>query len=656
MNGKAKFINTIGFRLIGFLILMVLAVLTLLRIFGGGMVKQFYHYYYMMVLNEAHGLAIQIHEMDALPEEQLSMLGEDFKIICDENNIMAIYLVKVVDGGESGQCIAMSINGTVNEGLEDYEYSDYEKEIGTGKKSENLFTYETQKNGRQMVYLEGIYNENGECKYILGLSVAMEDYDEMSQTLFLRIYGPFTLVLLISFGIVFIFLRVKVTHRLSVLSGRMVEFSQTDESRQLSYTPLPEKGKDEIAIASSSFNQMASNLIKYVEETKENEIRLAHSEAENKISYQIQQGFLPKKEICNSFVSMSGMMKPARYVGGDFYTYELLEDGTAFMAIGDVSGKGVSAALMMSSVITALKMNAQGNKTPAQILDIVNRHVYQNNPENMFVTIFVAIYDYRTGMLTYSNAGHNPPYLVGDSGIRKLDDNRNLLIGLFDDAEYVDSVIQPQIGERLFLYTDGVTEAVNKDAAFFGTEALEEILMHSTENIIEEIMASLSSYMEGAVQHDDITLLCTQFCNRYQKTFPARLNQISLIRDVILNNPGIPKVDQKKLYVACEEIFVNICTYAYQDSQVDEKQRIVDFKMSIEDNTIVFEFRDGGIPFDPTKDIRSMEEEAYDPDLEMGGLGRFLANGFVDQMDYRYEDGKNILTMRKRHNNLQKER
>ncbi len=208
-------------------------------------------------------------------------------------------------------------------------------------------------------------------------------------------------------------------------------------------------------------------------------------------------------------------MKPAREVGGDFYDFFVLGD-YLFFTVGDASGKGVPAALLMAVTKTLLKSSAAHNLSPADIFDKVNRELAANNDSIMFVTCFFAKFDYRTGELTFSNAGHNPPILIrggGSTDWLKLPEG--LFLGLHEDTKYRDETITLLPGDCIVAYTDGVTEAMDKDDRLFSAKRLIDVARKSdaasAKNIVEIVAASVYEYASGAMQSDDITVLSIHY-------------------------------------------------------------------------------------------------------------------------------------------------
>ena len=203
-------------------------------------------------------------------------------------------------------------------------------------------------------------------------------------------------------------------------------------------------------------------------------------------------------------------------MGGDFYDFFLIDDNHLCFCVADVSDKGVPAALFMAVTKTLIKAHASPDSSPATIVTAVNEELCIRNKSSMFVTLFLCILDLRSGSLTYTNAGHNPPYIKTNRGeVIALDNRHGLVAGAVPGVEYGEDRSQLDPGDFVVLFTDGVTEAMNSSHEFYSEEALESLLMESTlasaQQATELIFASVSNHVGSAEQSDDITVLAIEF-------------------------------------------------------------------------------------------------------------------------------------------------
>ena len=209
-------------------------------------------------------------------------------------------------------------------------------------------------------------------------------------------------------------------------------------------------------------------------------------------------------------------MVAAKQVGGDFYDFFLIDDQHLAFAIGDVSGKGVPAALFMAVSKTLLKSTALKGLPPDECLQLVNRILYLESASSMFVTIFYGILDSDSGRVNYSNGGHNPPYVMRRDGrIDPLENTKGLLLGAVEHAAFNCKDIVLEHGESLILYTDGITEAINQAEELYGDERLQVYLKYrldeNPEQIINGVMSDVNAYAFGLPQMDDCTMLVLRY-------------------------------------------------------------------------------------------------------------------------------------------------
>jgi sigma-B regulation protein RsbU (phosphoserine phosphatase) len=245
--------------------------------------------------------------------------------------------------------------------------------------------------------------------------------------------------------------------------------------------------------------------------------RLIALERELAIAADIQRSFLPKEGGAakrGAFV-VNASMTPAHAVGGDFYDYFWLDDKRLGVVIGDVSGKGVPAALLMAVTRSLLRATALRGAEPGPCLEEVNRLLVRDTTAERFVTLFYAVLDGERGELCFANAGHNAPFLVRASGAVEELSGSQLILGAVPEARYATRSVPLQCGDRLFLYTDGVTEALNLQGEQFSEQRLQCLLRKATgdspQEMIDRVMQGIRSFAAGAPQSDDITILAALY-------------------------------------------------------------------------------------------------------------------------------------------------
>jgi sigma-B regulation protein RsbU (phosphoserine phosphatase) len=246
--------------------------------------------------------------------------------------------------------------------------------------------------------------------------------------------------------------------------------------------------------------------------------RLVALARELDIAKRIQQSIVPKRVPAfpgRAEIAIHGSMQAARSVGGDFYDYFFIDDHRLAFAIGDVTGKGVPAALFMAVSRTLLRATAARGSSPAECLASVNDTLCAEEVGGMFVTCFYGVLDTRTGCTQICNAGHNPPYILrGNGSVEPTPQVGGFMLGMFADAIYEATTVDLDPGDSLVLYTDGVTEAVNAAEEPYEEERLEATLRRLaatgatvTEQIVGGVMADVEQFSSGVPQADDITVL-----------------------------------------------------------------------------------------------------------------------------------------------------
>ena len=276
---------------------------------------------------------------------------------------------------------------------------------------------------------------------------------------------------------------------------------------------------DEVGRLTASFAAMKTSLQQYIQKLTETTAAKERIESELKIAHDIQMGMLPKTFPPfpeRAEFDIYAAITPAKEVGGDLYDLFLMDENHLCFAIGDVSGKGVPAALFMAITRTLIKTKAVQVLSPGTVLTRVNEDLALENPSMMFVTLFLGILDIRSGEMEYCNAGHNSPYLLskGKNPIA-LEPTGGLILGVEKDFQYRSKTARLEKGEALFLYTDGVTEAANAGEEMFSEAGLENRLSDLTDRPVEEIvsgvMEAVDAFVKDASQADDITMMALKF-------------------------------------------------------------------------------------------------------------------------------------------------
>ena len=262
--------------------------------------------------------------------------------------------------------------------------------------------------------------------------------------------------------------------------------------------------------------EKAISQIEYIRRMEQEHQQLEEIKNDLVIASQIQQSILPRvfppfPEYTDS-IDISASMHAAKDVGGDFYDFFRIDDNHLGLVMADVSGKGIPAAIFMAVSRTIIRTTALQGMSPSACLRHANKLISRESYDCMFVTVFYAIYDIRTGEICYSNAGHLPPYILRENGeVTPLPMSPGLIIGILDDFAFSESKFLMEPGDTLFTFTDGVTEAMNIHREQFREERLEKTLkcvtLSNCQQIIDAVKADVVSFSNGAEQSDDITML-----------------------------------------------------------------------------------------------------------------------------------------------------
>lgn len=281
---------------------------------------------------------------------------------------------------------------------------------------------------------------------------------------------------------------------------------------------IPVRAKDQISELAGSFNTMTERIERLIVEVKEKE-RL---ENELEIARDVQSQLFPKEFPRLKTLELWGGCEPARTVSGDYYDFVPLGSGRAALAIGDISGKGISAALLMAHIQSALRSQlmhrdnrgkeapTNGIVSPSSIISILNDHLYRSSPAEKYATFFLGLYGDENGQLLYTNAGHLPPMLVRRGQVLRLA-GEGFPVGMFPGIQYDQQVANLEPGDLLVGFTDGVTETPNRDGEEFGDQRVTELLLRHQEKpldgIARAISASVADWTGDLERHDDTTLI-----------------------------------------------------------------------------------------------------------------------------------------------------
>ena len=396
--------------------------------------------------------------------------------------------------------------------------------------------------------------------------------------------------------------------------------------------------------------QKAYGVIKRQKDRMEDELNIGHD-----IQMSMLPLVFPPYPDRNEF-SINALLEPAREVGGDFYDFFFIGKDELCLVIGDVSGKGVPGALFMAVTRTMIKSSALGDRSPASIVTRVNEELSADNPQCMFVTLFLGIVNVRTGEFRFTNAGHNPPYIIQDGGeLVCLDHRHGPIIGAVEGIAYKENVLSFSRNDRLLLFTDGVTEAMNPAGDLYLENRLEEFLnKHQTlptDDLVTEVLAAVEEFAADAEQADDITLLAFSFDiepqeivhHRLELEARADLSEISRVNQelsVFAGEHGLGEAAVQKVSIALDDLLNNIISYGFDD----EEDHIIQIKLDYAEGRLEITISDDGVPFNPFDQAQpdtalSIEER------KIGGLGVLLVKELMSEVSYQRQQDSNVVTL-----------
>ena len=329
-----------------------------------------------------------------------------------------------------------------------------------------------------------------------------------------------TIMTIVTVGLLlmlYLFIRI-ITRELKPLR-RLAKEAETIASGQFDAVLPDFQRTDEIGQLSHSFGNMQQSLVKYIDELKTTTAQKASIESDLRIASDIQMGMLPEKfptKNDRDDVQLFASLTPAKEVGGDLFDFYFRDD-KLFFCIGDVSGKGAPASLFMAVTRSAFRTVSAHETMPNHIVETINKTIADMNKMNMFVTLFVGVLDLPTGLLLYCNAGHDAPLLVG-TGVGELPCDSNIPVGFMPDWEYTLQEAEIYTGTTIFLFTDGLTEAMNAENEEFQMDRITAVATQALDNqqqeprqLISLMTDAVHAFVGEAEQSDDLTMMGIQY-------------------------------------------------------------------------------------------------------------------------------------------------
>ena len=407
--------------------------------------------------------------------------------------------------------------GYLRETTNDEYRQKYKAICELGSPYETVLRTESKDNRRpHLTTLVPVKNSEGTVTAIFCLELPLRTLVDVIRPFLLYIFiGVVLMVITVSF-LISLFLRKAVFEPTELIAEESSRFAREHTKVR---PPLGNISQyDIINLLSNAVDSMEGDMMAYLEHLKSATAKEERLGAELSIASSIQSGSLP--EVTTQFSERSdfeiyGTMDPAKEVGGDFYDFFFIGDNHLCMMIGDVAGKGIPAALTMMSVRSAMHANAMTLHSPKEILTIINTVLCQKNYESMFVTVWIGILELSTGKLTAANAGHEYPAVKSADGPFELfRDKHDFVIGGIPDIQYHEYELTLEPGAKLFLYTDGIPEAINAEYRLFETsrmlKSLNRYMDLPPKGIIEGVRKDVNEFVGDTEQSDDLTMLCIE--------------------------------------------------------------------------------------------------------------------------------------------------
>ncbi len=376
--------------------------------------------------------------------------------------------------------------------------------------------------------------------------------------------------------------------------------------------------------------------------------RISAMQQELTTAAELQKSILPEKSFAtkDGFLSLFAQTNPAKETAGDFYDYFYVDDNTLAFLVADISDKGASAAMFMMLVKSTISSCINNNKDLRQSVETVNTLLCENNKDKMFTTLWIGYVNITNGDVQYVNAGHPYPVVIHENGgIEVIENEPDVFMGAFKNVLYEVHSFSLQKGDKLFLYTDGATDAMNGKEEPFGTDRLYGVLSkkyEKAEGVCRAVFSAVSDFTQNARQFDDITVMCVGI-DKEKKEEKNRLvlfateenieKAIDVVNRFIENHCS--ENTRRQIDVAIDEICSNICNYAVGTVNMVLQYRIID-------KFLEMEFIDDGQEFNPLLHV-------YDDGnpLRLGGNGIMLVRTLMDKVDYQRINNKNVLFIRK---------
>jgi serine phosphatase RsbU (regulator of sigma subunit)/anti-sigma regulatory factor (Ser/Thr protein kinase) len=413
------------------------------------------------------------------------------------------------------------------------------------------------------------------------------------------------------------------------------------------------KRRDEIGDLAGAFSRMTLVL-------GENIRTRSEAEAELGVAAEIQESMLPLTFPAftqHVEFQVHARLIPAKEIGGDFFEHGFVDDDHFFVVVGDVSGKGVPAALFMAAIKTLIRSGALQGEPPDELLTRINGELARENSEMMFATVWIGVLDLRDGTIIYTNAGHNPPAKITKDGVEWVDTVHGPMVGPIEGVEYTSSTMSLGHDDTLVVFSDGVTEAMTSDADLYGEERLQELLSDKREvtpkRLTKIVIDDVLAWEQGGVRSDDVTVLVlTYLAVKHSESFEVTIpttpggdlgeditHEIAVVNERLAEfaaEVGVPDTVVQRAQIVIDEILVNSVSYSHATG--------VAVRAWTSTHALTLEMSDDGDEYNP---LNSPEPDVAVPmeERQIGGLGIHLVKNLASEIRHAYSHGQNFVTV-----------
>lgn len=487
---------------------------------------------------------------------------------------------------------------------------------------------------------------NAEGYYIISVYPVKEALQTRNVAMYVNTFLEI-LVFAVLFALIYMLIKKIVVNQIEDVNASLARITGGDLNEIVNV-----RSNQEFASLSDDINMTVDTLKKYIAEAS------ARIDAELEFAKSIQSSALPnvfpafpKRKDFDIYASMT----PAKEVGGDFYDFYMTDNDMLHFLIADVSGKGIPAAMFMMRAKTELKTLTEADTPLCDVFTTGNRALCEGNDAGMFVTAWQGGINLRSGAMQFVNAGHNPPLVRhADGKFEYLRSKAGFVLAGMDGVKYKTQETMLEPGDIVYLYTDGVTESTNANNELYGEDRLLQAInsreFESMQQLCKFIKSDVDEFVGEASQFDDITMVAFKYIGmppvptiHYDAAKIEDIPEVTEFVEAELEKLDFPMKSTMQISVAIDEIMSNIVRYAYTGENGPVTVKVISKE---EPNRVYIRFEDEGVPYNPLTN--------QDPDItlsaearKIGGLGIYIVKKTMDDVKYKYENGMNILTLKK---------